>query len=354
MNEKTLETIFKLCCDVIIFKDNNLKFISSNILSFKFSSALKTENIINKTVYDIFQNEAAEIIHKNDIEVLNTKKPVKYILELNKDTIFEMTSSPVITEGVLTGILTIGRDITDKVKAKAQRDSFVATLTHDLKTPTIAQIRTIELLLSGAFGEISDMQKEMLHQTLNSCKYMHGMISYILSTYKFENGKTKLKTESFDFIDLVKECCFELESLNVEKNLEFITRFNIKNPVVEGDKAQLKRVVINMISNAISYAFQNTTVEIILEEENDEIIFNTINQSPYMSKDVLNSIFEKYVSDPSRIKFSKTGTGLGLYLSKQIIAAHGGKMLAQSDIDNKNKIGFKIPKCLRQNAVLQY
>ncbi len=54
-----------------------------------------------------------------------------------------------------------------------------------LKTPTLAQIRTIELLFAGAFGPLGEVQKEMLGQVLNSCKYMYGMISYILSTYKF-------------------------------------------------------------------------------------------------------------------------------------------------------------------------
>lgn len=95
---------------------------------------------------------------------------------------------------------------------ETHNEAFAATLTHDLKTPVIAQIRSLELLLGGAFGELNKEQKEMLSGTLESCKYMHTMISDILSAYKYENGDVRLINRDFDFYALVKECCVELTS----------------------------------------------------------------------------------------------------------------------------------------------
>lgn len=350
MSKEMLDVLFGLCCDVIVYKNINLEYVSSN-LSIKFSNLVKTRDVLNKTVYDVFENDIADIIHKNDLYVITTMKPVKYKVEFNCGAIFELISTPVISDNSLIGIITIGRDVTNEMKIKEQKDSFVATLTHDLKTPTIAQIRMIELLLSDAFGKVPEAQKEMLSQILNSCKYMQRMISYVLNTYKLENGKTRFKNEDFDFIELVKECCLELDSLNTDKNLKFVTKFNLKSSFAKGDRAQLKRVVINMISNAISYAFNNTEIELILEENDEDIIFCTMNESPYMPPDVLNRIFDKYVSGVCGTRFNKTGTGLGLYLSEQIISAHKGKMIAESFVENKNKIGFAIPKIRESVAI---
>jgi len=107
-----------------------------------------------------------------------------------------------------------------------------------------------------------------------------------------------------------------------------------------------------MISNAMSYAFNNTEIELILEENDEDIIFCTMNESPYMPPDVLNRIFDKYVSGSTCTKFNKTGTGLGLYLSERIISAHNGKIIAQSFVDNRNKIGFSLPKIQKEAAVV--
>ena len=78
-----------------------------------------------------------------------------------------------------------------------RKNTFIATLTHDLKTPTIAQIRALDLLLGEAFGPLVDEQKEMLEQIKSSCKYMYDLIFTILDTYLYDNGLTKINAEKF-------------------------------------------------------------------------------------------------------------------------------------------------------------
>ena len=225
MSEEMLDMLFRQCCDVVVYKNADLKYVSSN-LDMKFPNTLKNSDILGKTVYDILPSDIANIVHTSDMKVIKTLQAVKYRLEIDENSVFEFVSNPVMTDDCLTGIVSIGRDVTFETRIKEQKESFVATLTHDLKTPTLAQIRMIELLLDDAFGKTSLMQKEMLNQILKSCKYMQQMISYVLSTYKFENGKMNLTKEDFNLVELVKECCFELSSLTVDKNLKFITRFN--------------------------------------------------------------------------------------------------------------------------------
>ena len=85
------------------------------------------------------------------------------------------------------------------------KKNFIETLTHDLKTPILAQIRVLELILQQQFGKLNDEQTEMLQLSLDSCQYMYEMISTLISTYKFENEDFQLNYSYFNIIHLVEE-----------------------------------------------------------------------------------------------------------------------------------------------------
>jgi len=342
--KRMLESICKNCPDIIVYKDYNLKYLVYNEPFVKYLGLDCKQDYTDKTILETAPMEVAQTIDKKDREVLMTLKPARYKLELKGGITLEMVSTPIFSDNLPVGIITIGRDVTKEIKIKAQKESFVATLTHDLKTPTIAQIRALEMMLDGSFGKIEGVQREMVEQILKSCKFMLGMITFVLSTYKFENGQAKLQSQEFNLKDLIEETAEELKSIADEKKIKFSLDLNVKNSAVTADRTQLKRVIINMVSNAVSYAYDNTVIEIGLKEDKNSISFYTTNSSPYIPSDILNHVFDKYVSGPASAKFSKVGTGLGLYLSEKIIEAHKGKIIAKSEKDNKNTFGFKIPK----------
>ena len=116
----------------------------------------------------------------------------------------------------------VARDIELARKAQDQRETYVATLTHDLKTPTIAQIKALDLLLSNTMGELNKDQKDMMIMIKDSCTYMHEMLSNLLSTYKYENGDYTLNLESSDILELIEDVSQELESLLKEKNVKMV------------------------------------------------------------------------------------------------------------------------------------
>ena len=93
---------------------------------------------------------------------------------------------------------------------QAQRETFVASLSHDLKNPTLAQIRALELLLKGNFGNIQPKQREILEMVLDSCKYMNAMLASLLSTYRSEKGAIVLKYENISLMELASECVEEM------------------------------------------------------------------------------------------------------------------------------------------------
>ena len=100
--------------------------------------------------------------------------------------------------------------VNDNDALQRQREAFIASLSHDLKNPTIAQIRAIELILKGKFGKVEPEQREIMEMLLDSCKYMNAMLGSVLATYRNEKGTIVLKTEEVSISNLTDECIDEM------------------------------------------------------------------------------------------------------------------------------------------------
>ena len=228
---------------------------------------------------------------------------------------------------------------TDEYDAiQTQRETFVASLSHDLKNPTIAQIRAIELILKGKFGKVEPQQREIMEMLLDSCKYMNAMLGSVLTTYRNEKGTINFKTEKVSIGDLAIECIDEMIYLAKDKNIKLSLENTAVKEYVWGDKVQLKRVIMNLLSNSIKYAYSNTEIKIFVYNETNYTSFRYENISPYLPNDKQEKIFARYISYSNN-----NGIGLGLYASKKIVEAHGGNIFVKSFEDDRNIFGFKIP-----------
>ena len=131
-------------------------------------------------------------------------------------------------------------------KHEAQR-SFFATVVHDLKTPIVAQLRSIDLVLNGKLGSVNTKQEEILRLTEDSCKYTLKLVTTILDSYKVDCQKLNLKKEFFDMKDLINSCLEETNMLAEEKYQNFILKITSDESKVYADYLQIKRVIINLL-----------------------------------------------------------------------------------------------------------
>jgi PAS domain S-box-containing protein len=329
----------------VCMKDINGKIVRSNKQSVELHG-LEPENMIGLNAKDLFPQEIAEEFLNDDKKVIENKEIIVKEIQFKTPSGIKWIESnrrPILDDyGNVQGIIIINKDINLLKEVAAQKETFVATLTHDLKVPTIAQIKALEIILNGSVGKLPQEQSEVLGQILNSCRYMLNMISTLLSTYRYEDGIKKINYEEFDFINLVSECCNEIACLAKEKEQKITIKNNSVENLICADKLEIKRVVTNLIANAISYSRKNSPIEISMEDSNHETIFLVNSHNKIIPKAQLEKLFDKYVSDAS--KYRKSGIGLGLYLTKQIITAHKGEVIAESDEINGNTFGFKIPK----------
>lgn len=217
--------------------------------------------------------------------------------------------------------------------------SYIATLTHDLKTPTFAQLHAAELLLSGVLGDLNSEQKEIITQIKYSCTYMNELIFTILNSYLYDNGQNIIQKERFDIVELVRETSDELSNLLTAKNQQIRIYSGENIMYVWADKFQIKRVIVNFLGNAMTYGLKNSVINISIKNKSTALNLNVQNKCEYISNGTVKGLFDKFY----RSRTQKAGTGLGLYLSKQIIEAHKGKIYAKSDTRNNFDVGFEIP-----------
>ena len=300
-------------------------------------------SLTGKRVSEIFKD--CEDFGKEDRNIVKNKTCYEKTVKLSpknsqKSTWIKVCKSPFYDEnGKVRAIIVTMVNYDSYIESEKQKNTFVAGVTHDLKTPTNAQIKALDLLLTDKFGHLEQKQREIITEIKNSCRYMNSLIFSILDTYTAESIQDKMETEEFDFSKLVEESVSEISYLAYEKNQKLSFSLSEKELMVNADKTQIKRVIINLIANAVYYGRSNTVIEISVSGSSDAV-FSVKNHSVYIPKEQLNSLFEKYKTASTR---PNTGTGLGLYLSKQIILNHRGEIRAESSKDNICTFGFSIP-----------
>ncbi len=325
--------------------DGNV-ILANEVLADLFSTS--REKLVGLNSYSFVSNP--QICMEEDKHLLATKEIVtceRYEdLTNGQGHWFRIVKVPVLDENDdISSIVVIFRIIDDVKELEERKNTFIATLTHDLKTPTIAQIRALDLLLGESFGELVEEQKEMLEQIKSSCKYMYDLIFTILDTYLYDNGLTKINAESFDILALLNETTRGMSNLLRERNQKLIINTNLSSNMIVADRVQIKRVIINLLANAVTHGFKNSDIEVFITDNDENLKVEVKNKSEYINKEQMKEIFEKY-KHSQNAKSIKTSTGLGLYLSKQIIDAHNGQVYAHSDEDKNCSFGFEIPKKL--------
>lgn len=291
--------------------------------------------------------ELAEEIKKTNI---NSISPIIFIsaisgteniingYNLGACSYIEKPFNPNIVKSQIYNIL---KTEEEKHIIEKEKESFIATLTHDLKSPINAEISALQYLLKKCPNDIKNLQNELLSDLLNSAKYMKQITDKILCHYKQKNNKVSLHKEKVSFSALVISSIEELKYLANEKNLKIQYKTNIENDFVKVDILEMKRVFNNIISNAIEYSEQDGTIDISLELNNQNFICKIKDNGIGIDLSSIGNVFDEYVTFAKKLK--KTGFGLGLNICKKIINMHNGNISMFSEPNKGTLIQFTIP-----------
>jgi signal transduction histidine kinase len=231
-------------------------------------------------------------------------------------------------------------------KQQMQSD-FISTLTHDLKTPLLAQKRACELIEEFE-GGMQTSSVKLIHGLHSNNQHLLNMVNLLLETYKSDFEGIQLKKSLVNLFSLVEECKANLGLLAESKEIQILNTIP-KEAELEVDPVQLKRVFVNIIGNSIENIGKNSQITVLLNDLDQKCRITIADNGPGISEEILPRIFEKYYSR-SRMN-QKIGSGLGLYICKLIVEAHGGQIFAtsntnmpESSISHKHELADQIKK----------
>lgn len=220
---------------------------------------------------------------------------------------------------------------------KQQSNSFIEVLTHDIKIPTIAQLQGINILKSKCNDTA---QRELLLQIEESCSYILEMISMLVNTYHIETNTHKLCYEKFNVSEVLNECFQELSKAANDKHLTFVLSQKNTNNYVEADKNDIKKVIKNLIHNAIKYSFTGSRINISIKCYSNSLKFTIsgMDLNDYTTLDI-------FTSKPSISPIYTTiGQNISMYLTRKIIEFHKGKIYTSSQKKSNDTYTFIIPR----------
>lgn len=244
----------------------------------------------------------------------------------------EASISPLLTadQAETQGFVVVLRDITQRKEIERLRDDFMSTLTHDLRTPLLAAIQTLGFFADGTLGELTSRQLELIQMLSQSNRELLGLVNVLLEVYKYESGRQKLILDAVDVGDLLSQIANELNALasNREQTLQLALPKALKLKV-KGDKQELKRVFVNLIGNAINFTPKNGKIAVSLHQTPEQKLQIQVqdNGRGIPASDIP-LLFQRFSQGTSKQRSS--GSGLGLYLSRQIVEAHQGHIWVES------------------------
>jgi two-component system sensor histidine kinase/response regulator len=230
----------------------------------------------------------------------------------------------------------------EKEHLAKQKEDFIARMTHDLRTPLLSANHILELFQEGLYGEITPEMSRVIQVIIRSNKNLLEMVSNLLEVYFHENGEKKLNLTKFKIVDLLGELCQELATLAREKGLELsLNAENTGEVFLTGDRLELRRVFSNLIGNGIKFTEQGyVKIDLIAATEEDAFVTIVIEDTGIgIAAEELPRIFDRLYSGSQESSTS----GLGLYLSRRIIDAHGGTIIVTSELGRGSRFSVRLP-----------
>lgn len=225
------------------------------------------------------------------------------------------------------------------VELDKQKSEFVSFATHQLKSPLAAMKGYASLILDGDYGEVAPPVHESVSRIFESAKTLANVVEDYLNISRIELGSMKYYFSNHNIKSMVEDVIAEIEPNIKKSGLKFSVDIPAGEYTTSADPDKLKQVFMNLIDNSVKYTPTGSIV-VSLRRNGEKILFKVEDTGIGMSEKTISSLFEKFTRAYNANKTNIHGTGLGLYVARQIVEAHHGKVWAESDGEGKGSRFF--------------
>lgn len=348
LNEKSkAEAIVESISDGIIVTDMNNNIILVNeaaekIFNIKEQDVLDRqflEGINNPKIFDSIQ----EVLKNKNLK--SSLKQIEISLASNNKKMYcKVYVSSISKNNENIGVITLLQDITKSKEIDKMKTEFIATVSHEFKTPLTSIGMSVDLLSADKDINSNPMHKDLIRIIKEEKERMVYLIKDLLDLSKIETGKGQIKLENCKLKSILENSIEDLKNYCDEQEAE-VTLENIdENLSVYADPSKISLVIKNLISNAVKYRKENVKPKILIDiiKKSNNVIVSVKDNGRGIPQDYLEKIFEKFiqvkVSNDGKIE----GTGLGLSICKGIIKAHNGEIWVESTVDKGSTFYFSL------------
>ncbi|TMA27581.1 MAG: HAMP domain-containing protein [Deltaproteobacteria bacterium] len=249
--------------------------------------------------------------------------------------------APLYSEqGAVSGATVVLQDVTRLLRFDELKNDLVATVAHEFRTPLTSLRMAIHILVEGTVGRINDAQAEMLFAAREDCERLQGIVDDLLDLSRIQAGKVEVEPAPISSKALVEGAVAVREDGAAEAGVKL--RVEITEPVlpVLADPERVGLVFDNLISNAVRHSARGTDVTVRAQANGKQVRFEVADQGQGIAPEYRERIFEKFFRVPGT---KGEGIGLGLYISREIVRAHGGEMGVASEPGKGSRFWFTLP-----------
>jgi signal transduction histidine kinase len=228
--------------------------------------------------------------------------------------------------------------------ASSLKSQFLASISHELRTPMNAIIGFSQILLRPNFGQLTNKQLEMVEKILNNGKNLLIKINEILDFSQLESGKLELKPEILDLSKVLSNAVTKISPSAKAKNLSLLVNTLLENPLVFNDPVRLEQILLNLLSNAVKFTEFGTICVEIRETFKNQVIITVKDTGIGMAAQDIQKIFVAFHQSDQGISRKYSGTGLGLAIIDSLVWMMGGKIYIESQLGVGSMFQIELPR----------
>jgi len=256
---------------------------------------------------------------------------------------FQPTAVPILNSWKqITGAILVMNDVTKQLEQDELKREFLSTVSHQLKTPLTSVRMALHILLEEKIGSLTPKQADLLTAAREDSDRLYGVIENLLDISRIESGKIEMNLQKVSADQLIRSATESFQGSARDRNVELSITLPDNTPDVVADTTQIEHVFANLLTNALKYTPAGGTITISAETEKEHVRFVVADTGSGIPAQYLPQVFEQFFRVPGQE--TKTGTGLGLTIVREIVQAHEGTVRAESTLGKGSIFSFTIPR----------
>jgi len=347
---------------IFIVQDEKFKYNNPQLQKL---TGYSEKELIDKRFLDIVAIEDIDVVKSSTIFTLQEESPYpcEYRI-LNKNGQIKwvlQTVSPIHFEGraaILGNLMDITerkyleRKVIEYEELNKMKTDLLATVSHELRTP-LATIKGYATMMLDYFARLNTNEKqEYLKSIDHSTDRLALLVDNLLDTSRMEAGLLKLEKHPTSIIKLLDTATTEAKVRATRHYI--VTRLKRDLPRVNLDSKRIRQVLDNLINNAVKYSPQGTEVTISVKKEGNEVLVSVTDHGTGIPSEELTNIFDRMYRIEERLYSGVDGLGLGLYICRRLVEAHGGRIWVESELGKGSTVIFTLPIDNSRKIVKKY